>query len=123
MSDVVKNLQAARDLLAGEGAWFQGWYAGIGGGVDTELDARDPRATCWCSLGALQKVGVEGRGDLDPELFKSPEVQTLSAAINSTGFVAPGDVSVPVAYYNDAEGRTQEEILAVFDKAIELARA
>ena len=120
MSNVVKNLQAARDLLAGEGAWFQGWYAGVDGQEDMELNANDPKANCWCALGALQKVGIPGDGDADPGLFESPEVQALVAAINSTGFVLPQEskVSLPVAYYNDAEGRTQEEILAVFDKAI-----
>lgn len=107
---VVKNLQAARDLLAGEGAWLQGTFAGIDGEGNAAVGWSDPKANCWCMLGAMGKVSANG---VDTALTE----KALEDTVTSSGHRYHSNLRI-VSAFNDAKGRTQEEILAVFDKAI-----
>jgi hypothetical protein len=97
---VADDLRAARALV--EKGWTQGAYARTKTGK--ECPDRSLHAKCWCASGAIWRVCAhDGIG------FSEAHKQ-LSAAINK-----------PIPYWNDAPGRTQAEVLAAFDRAIEIA--
>jgi hypothetical protein len=78
---------------------------------DLKVAGGDEHGKCFCAWGALNKVQGGALGD-------GTEMSYLSAAVlrrdpGSSGFVPR---------YNDAVGRTKEEMLSLFDEAIELAQ-
>lgn len=89
------TLVEARSLIQDVG-WTQGTYATY---------AEGNKVIGYCALGALSAThaGPEIRHDAIMRLSK----QTVQ--YNGSDIVS----------YNDAEGRTKEEVLAVFDQAIE----
>ncbi len=109
MSDeVIEGLKQARVLL--ENGWTTGKTARNSAGE--EVSFRDPSACSFCVLGAVWRVGgyvAPLGGDME-EL-----VRRVIRTRVPLGSHAPGT-------YNDAEGRTKEEILSVIDDAIELAK-
>ena len=96
----VKILRAAREKISAPGAWTQRITARNALGQSTQSRSSD--AVCWCARGALWAVSDDS---------DSP-VEWLTAAAD-----------VGLIYFNDTPGRTQAEVLAVFDKAIALAEA
>lgn len=101
MSAVAEKLREARALV--ERGWTQEAYARNASGddledVDGEFDDTEP--VCWCMAGAMMKAGLEDEAD-----------KFVLDAI--------GERYIPE--WNDAPERTQAEVLAAFDKAIELA--
>lgn len=95
MSAVADNLREAKALI--ERGWCRGDYAKDANGCSVYED--NPSAICWCASGAINaKAGYVER-------------RVFSQAIGTT--CIPG--------WNDAPERTQAEVLAAFDKAIELA--
>ena len=96
MSAVVETLVAARALI--EHGWCQGDYR-VG--------------ECVCSYGALQQA-ING----------DAEDCTITALdVEATAFLKQAMNCLSVVSWNDARGRTQADVLAAFDHAIELARA
>lgn len=97
--DILCTLLAARTLIDCEG-WTQEDYA-----RDSEgqcVDYTDPNAVCFCALGAV---------------YVSNSNSDVRAWVN--GHLQ--DVIPPSRYvheWNDAHGRTKEEVLAAFDRAI-----
>lgn len=109
MSEVVKVLERAKELLNEKG-WCQGDLAK--GAHGESVDLLDPRAASFCLVGAIrcqrETTSMDAR---------------LSAGIHLANVVGclRGDwLTVPD--YNDAPGRTKEEIMEVLSKAIELAK-
>lgn len=100
---VADILTAAAALIEKPGAWTQGGFAFAPDGEDSRFGF-DDSAVCWCALGALQKV--EGR------LLTSshPAKRALEDLVGN------------VALWNDAEGRTQAEVVAALRQAAEKAR-
>lgn len=95
MSAVAEKLRAARARIAK--GWTQRASARTKGGVP--VWGGDDRAICWCAVGALQG---------------SPEaIPLVRKAIG-----IPDECRIST--WNDAPERTQAEVLAAFDKAIEL---
>lgn len=107
--NTVEILQAAKAKIADPKNWTQDFYAKDEEG--NNIHGNEPRATCFCSLGALESVvGISHmRGG-----WQSKFVKPLDAAAKARGFSN-------IAYCND--GSTHEEVMAVWDKAIELAIA
>ena len=99
-------LQKARDLLADRKHWAQNWFAYDKYG--SRVGPTDKRATCWCSAGAICKV--EGRDD-----NQSRALDLLDEAL-----LVHFNWGKGVPDYNDIH--THEQVLAVFSKAIELAK-
>jgi hypothetical protein len=95
MNAVADKLRQARALV--ERGWMQGDYA-------------DADCECFCALGAIQ-MAVCGEPDNDFSLRTRPLEQLFQQALGVKSIVN----------WNDANGRTQAEVLAAFDKAIELA--
>ena len=104
MTQVVKLLKDARNLIAKRENWTQDDFAKTadGNGVYSKSD----EAVCWCSLGALTKSSPP---DEDKQI-KNLAKLLLSEAMDS-----------PITTFNDSH--THEEVLAAWDKAIELAKA
>jgi len=94
MSAVADKLRAARTLV--ERGWVQGDYS---------------RGPCVCTLGALNAAFGDDP-NTDTRSNKWFDAKKLLESVVETPFL---DV------WNDEPGRTQGEVLAAFDKAIELA--
>ena len=110
--DTRRVLQEARALIAQ--GWTQGEFARKAG-VPTGTSALG--SDCWCASGALSHVALR-HGDYDmPAKDKARRVlgDVLGPDFAAYGFSLPR--------WNDDPARTQEEVLALFDKAIALAEA
>lgn len=103
MSAVADKLREARALI--ERGWTQGQWARGKSGRPVRYNSRF--AVCWCSSGAQARAfGKDWEGYQDAK-------EMFFAAIEHSN----------IAVWNDAPERTQAEVLAAFDKAIELAEA
>lgn len=96
-------LAKAADLIEPEGRWTQSAAARDSQG--TWVTSRDPRAVCWCAIGALNRAGDD-----------------LVLSSVAAGFVRDliGDA---VGSWNDTKGRTQAEVVKALRDASELAKA
>ena len=104
MTQVVKLLEDARNLIAKRESWTQDDFGKTadGNGVYSKSD----EAVCWCSLGALTRLSPS---DEDKQVRKLAKL-FLRKAMDSS-----------IVVFNDSH--THEEVLAAWDKAIELAKA
>lgn len=91
----IEILKGARALI--EKGWCQGRYATDTNGAPAS--ERSDNAVCFCISGALFRLGA-GAG--------APASYAVRAAIDYAYLVA----------WNDKRGRTKEQVLAAFDKAI-----
>ena len=109
MSKTAKQiLEEARALIADPQHWTRGCMArGMDG---EEVGLTGNYAVCWCSLGAINRVGVITLpdGSLQYDAAFHQAYGRLSAVI--------GDSSI--ADFNDTHSHA--EVLAVFDKALQL---
>lgn len=103
MTQVVKLLQDARNLISKPENWTQADFAKTadGSGVDSNND----KAVCWCSLGAINKVSPP----IDDNQARKRAKLLLRKAMGGA-----------IAIFNDSH--THAEVLAAWDKAIELAK-
>ena len=102
MSTTLDILVAARAKIAQ--GWCQGAYAKDAKGEATE--SLSPDAERWCSAGAI--TASTGANDFFArEAARDAFVKAIDAG--------------NLALWNDAPGRTQAEVLAVFDEAIRRA--
>lgn len=101
MSAVADKLREARALI--ERGWTQEYYAR--GKSGKGVDALGRHAVCFCATGALRRVN---RIEWD----NCEERGLLRKAVGRN-----------IIDWNDHPKRTQAEVLAAFDKAIELAEA
>jgi len=113
----VDVLKRARELLAN--GWKQGWFAYDAGGQETSSFSRD--AVCFCCHGAIDRAVFEiarGRNDYSVWPIEATATSLLMKAIHRN----VGSTFEPcIADWNDAPERTQDEVLAAFDEAIEIA--
>lgn len=105
-AETVSKLKSARDLISQKGAWIQGTFARDKNGFDCE--GIDPTAVCFCAMGAIDRAVGETNSFFN---FAWP----LYRALDNAGF------HNGISEWNDAPERTQEEVVALFDKAIEIA--
>lgn len=108
MSQMKDDLLAIRAQV--EKGWHQGWWAGNADGHD--LDADDIRATCWCIRGAAH-VALAHRDEEREAVEKLIQAQVP----NFDPVKGKRDLEQLVSY-NDAEGRTKEDMLKLIDMAI-----
>lgn len=105
-SETVTVLRKARELIARPGGWTQGASArdARGGVVSIAKDT----ATCFCTLGSLgAAAAVTG--------FLYWSARDAFRLANEEA------MEVGIALWNDAPERTQADVVAAFDKAIEHA--
>ena len=100
-------LSKAQDLIRSPDHWAIESYAYDANGTRVEPNATE--ATCWCSLGAIQKIL-----DQDDGLAEHVTFDLLGKAIDN-----PKTGAVPD--FNDTH--THAEVMVMFDRAKELARA
>ena len=107
----------AADHIEQPGGWTQGVFARDKDG--DEVGAESTRAVCRCAAGALQLVC--GGNLIDCDMATS----VLARAIYARAAVEYSDDYGPaldtVAYWNDAEGRTQAEVVAMLRKLAKVA--
>lgn len=101
----VELLQAALAKLEAPGAWTQGECARDADGKPAGFK----EATCFCSYGALYAINKT-----DPA--PTAAWNFLETAVREVAPLLGGAIA-----YNDTPGRKQEEVVAVFKRAIELA--
>lgn len=106
MTSVADKLRKARALI--ERGWTQGEYAR--GKSGRQADPIGRHARCFCAVGAL---GAANRHWPHGGMIGLKE---LNSAV---GFPSEGESQI--LDWNDAEWRTQAEVLAAFDRAISLA--
>ena len=111
----VQVLREAKYALITKG-WFQGSYSKEFTEGYTARDGNGnyiiAESSCFCAVGAL--AYAQGATSFS-EGMHGPAHAFLVTAISKRG----GGTFVPS--YNDAEGRTVEEVLSAFDEAIDLA--
>ena len=100
-------LTDARKLLSRTGAWTQGAYARDAAGVG--LRASEPTACSWCIQGAMFKVRNLTGNLATPEILRAQEALLRHTNESDTA---------GLWCWNDQPGRTQEEVLDLFDKAL-----
>ena len=120
MSTAVENLKAARAWLGeGEHRWHQGWYgtdAVSGCDLDgTEFAETDPsEISSCCALGALSRIvggnPEDGSLGIDVFLYRALEHEPKKPFTFDA-----------VVQFNDNPNTTYPDILALYDRAIELA--
>ena len=100
-------LRAARELISDPARWTQGAFARSFSGENLAY-GNDPRATCWCAYGVLEKISGEkqfysapGHTELNNSCFTESEKLFSVPAINDNG--------------------THKDVLALYDRAIALA--
>lgn len=98
-------LTQARDLISDPARWTRGVYARDAEGRETA--SRSESAVCWCVHGAIRKV----TGSVYDTLFSGRYAQ---AAL-------PEGYS-EVHEFNDDPKTTHSDVLALFDRAIKLAK-
>lgn len=107
-------MKEAREILTNPAQWTQGVYARdeAGCGVNWE----DEAATCFCALGAIRKAGGEEWLYVD-----DAAIELLVAALPSDWKQKTDGMPPRPHYYNDDEATTHADVLAWFDRAIEIA--
>jgi hypothetical protein len=108
--NALKRLSAMRNLLADPSKWTQAAFARASDGT-VLLRGYDKRATCWCLIGASMHCASGG-------VFAGPTPRrALERAINErTGTLLSAEA------FNDEPSTTHADVLAVIDRAIELAK-
>lgn len=105
MSDVKLTLIEARQKIS-EG-WTQRAYARMSNEVDDggKVSAESRLATCWCVTGAVWAV--------------TPEAMSSMPALNKLKEVMSWPSTTDIIQWNDEPTRIKEEVLELFDRAIE----
>ena len=100
-------LTKAKALIADPKHWTQGWYAQDAKGHRTVPST--PKAVCWCSIGALDKVARE-ENTYSPKLEAAKYLTKVSAECGYSG----------IPDFNDSS--SHETVMKAWDKAIKLAK-
>jgi hypothetical protein len=109
---VVSNLlQDARGKL--EQGWCQKFLAVDGKGC--AVDVNSPNVVAWCAIGSLAAIGSDDEA-VSP--VRSMAYVLLAQALDER--LKP--IST-LGAYNDATDRTKEDMLSLFDRAIELTKS
>jgi hypothetical protein len=113
---VVDSFQEATGLLQGargkiEQGWCQKFLAVDGKGCPVDVDS--PNAVAWCISGSLVAVHVDSNAEVLSMIY-----WMICRALNERT-----EYRRSLPSYNDEAGRTKEDILSLFDRAIELANA
>lgn len=116
MNNAVETLKAAKAVIATPEAWIKRDFARKEReNSDGSLYGNDAEATCFCGLGAIQKVTNVGDKMWENPLYMKAR-DYLTTAIAGYEY---GDFP----RFNDAPTTTHEMVLDAFDRAIALAEA
>lgn len=123
-NNVVSVLKLGRELI--EAGWTQGVFARDAEGEPLDPYEQKGRPTCYCTIGAVDRAVFEYRqGDASEGRYRALKAIQRAVLTNHRDLY-PGRMilrNLLVGEWNDAEDRTKEEVLAVYDKAIEIVTA
>lgn len=105
MTSAADILRAARDKIAEPNHWTKGEYARDKNG--NSVDAQAPDAVCWCARGAFYAVRPHG--------------DNMHALVHLREAIHERAGHGGIVRLND--GSDHADVLAVFDRAIQLAEA
>lgn len=106
-----KVLEKARNLIYHQSRWTKNTMARDANGGD--VDDTSPRATCWCSLGAVNRAAYE-LTDSYSWMARDIEASAAKEALRYTLHALHGDDRIAV--FNDTH--THAEVLNLFDETI-----
>ena len=108
-------LEEARNLISHPGAWTQATEARDADRKPVAPSSAD--ACSWCSIGVLERVADDPVGYGSGRRLASfrHALGILNARLGTRG-------EPPLTIFNDGKGRTQAEIVALFDAAIAAAQ-
>lgn len=107
MDNRVSVLRAARDLLAA--GWCQG---------SLRWAEKDGDVPSYCAVGAVLKVATK-KGFAEAATAVYPFLSVVKGCLPDDGYrVGSIDTWTAIVRYNNDRGRTQAEILDLFDRAI-----
>ena len=112
MTAVIRLLKAARDHIAGPGMFLPGRYF-----KEQDNDTMTLSDGPCCPFGALGYAA-----NCHPE-DRTNKSRTHMAACAALSFTANVIFQIPVVIFSDTPGRTQPEIVALFDNAIKRLEA
>lgn len=123
-------LIAAKAVISNPDNWTKGYYAMTRPirdvnerNLDDYLEVGDPKAVCFCSMGALAKVayGVSGS-----EWSYDKEIMAVFDQVTTILGETAGPASLTgvndVVAFNDRRETTHEDVMALFDRAIASAK-
>lgn len=111
-----QDLKDALALIEDPDHWSQGEMAATSSGL-TLLDGNDPRADCWCALGATEKVCYKhGQSTLEDNDRQGRMISALDDAAQNL-FPRDDDGSGDIVWVNDIVGHWA--VVEVFQRAIE----
>lgn len=105
MNNITDILVKAKALIDTPEKWIKGSNAEDGNGVVVSLE--DKRAVCFCTVGAVLRV--------------SEDIGVECAALDLLYSFVKGEYD-DIPEWNDTYNRTHAEVMAVFDKAIEISK-
>ncbi|MGV3518186.1 DUF6197 family protein [Luteitalea sp.] len=110
-TEVLAVLRRVRTRLTLPSAWLQGDFSRTLEGAPCSSSCQS--ATCWCLEGA---IGVE----IDPQGVFGPDTLTLHRAVYAAVSETVGlhGSGLTLAGWNDAPGRTHDEVLGVLTLTI-----
>jgi hypothetical protein len=107
-------LQKTREYI--EQGWTQNAMARMGNSQG--VDPVDPRATCWCLVGALRRATHFSPTMTLTAHAYARSYRAFSATHDYLAQFIPLDDIDDMILFNDAEETTQEDVIAVLDKAL-----
>jgi hypothetical protein len=103
---ISEKLIAGKKLIENPDNWIKGYYAKIKKGDASHVSGNFPEATCFCSIGAIQRVTGTNHhwGDCVNYLDKAA-VRLFESSITNANDELP-----------------HESVMVIWDKAIEIAK-
>jgi hypothetical protein len=103
------NLKKARRLIARKGGFVKGTF-------NSNYNTAKQRPESFCTVGAIKQA--DGPGEESAKLIVGEAIRDLYYPKRKT----PLDEG-RIFTFNDSKKRTQEEVVAAFDKAVQIAEA
>ena len=109
---MIEVLTAAKSLIAKRGGWTKDEAARTRAGTPTQI--QDPKACSFCTMGAIARAsGAQYMNEIKLEIS---QLLVKAAGIERASH-PPGAIMI----WNDKTTTKKQDVLALFDRAIELA--
>lgn len=123
-------MSVREDLIAARAFIERGWtrICRARDSAGAAIDPKSDRAVCWCVTGAIEAaVPDDDKGGetflvhgVCVTVYPNTHERVLAATRALKAIIRPESL-FPLGRWNDVPGRARAEVLAVFDRAIEVA--
>lgn len=120
VTDVALILRGARTMLADPAAWTKGTSARDAQGLDVS-DVLSPEAACFCAVGAVFKAANYSNRSMEGRVEGAPTYGALRYLKTYVRKYTDPIFNGEIHLYNDSGTTTHEDVLRMFDYAIEQA--